>query len=89
MIYKIYSVYDSKVECFLQPFFMRSRGEAIRGFTELCNDNSTNFGKYPSDFTLFELGEYVDSNCKFVMLDTPHSLGLATEFKSPHSSDLS
>ena len=65
MIYKVYCVFDSKVEGYLNPFFMRARGEAIRAFSELVNDKSTNFGKYPSDYTLFELGDYSDSDASF------------------------
>lgn len=29
----VYSVFDAKVEAFLQPFFMPARGAAIRAFT--------------------------------------------------------
>lgn len=83
MIRKIFSVYDSKVEAYLQPFFMSTKGEAIRAFSELSNDKSTQFGKYPEDHTLFELGTFDDSNCKFLINSTPISLGLSLEFIKP------
>lgn len=60
MIYKIFTVFDSKVEAYLTPFFMRSKGEAIRRISELVADSKHDFSKYPADYTLFELGEYFD-----------------------------
>ena len=52
MIHKIFSVYDSKVEAYLQPFFMQTRGAAVRAITELVADPKHQFGKYPMDYTL-------------------------------------
>ena len=79
MIYKIYSVFDSKVGSYLSPFFMRSKGEAIRALQgELTNEQS-NICKYPSDFTLFEIGEYDDSKGMISPI-TPLSVGAAVEF---------
>ncbi len=80
MILKVFSVYDSKVESFFKPFYSQTKGEAIRSFTEISNDKQSQIGKYPEDFTLFELGDYDDSNASFKLLDTPKSVGLAIEF---------
>lgn len=81
MIKKIYSIYDNAVGAYLPPFYMTANGEAIRGFTDVCNDETTQFNKNPQDFTLFELGEFDDLSCTFNLLDTPNSLGKANEFK--------
>lgn len=81
MIQKIYTVYDSKLEAYMQPFFMQSKGQAVRAFTDSVNDQTTQFNKHPEDFTLFELGEYDDSTGKFTNLHTPNSLGVALEYK--------
>lgn len=83
MLFKVFVVYDSKTEVFGQPFFMKSKGEAVRGFTEVSNDQSSTIGKYPSDFTLFELGSFDDACAKFIMHSTPTSIGLALEFLKP------
>lgn len=80
MIYKVYSVYDSKVSLYAKPFYMRTRGEAIRGFTEVVNNKETDLGKFPGDFTLFELGEYSEDTGKFTTYDTPYNVGLALDF---------
>nr|WAE43907.1 MAG: nonstructural protein [Microviridae sp.] len=79
MIHKIFAVYDSKVEAYLPPFFMAARGQAIRAFVDSATDSSTQLGKHPTDFTLFELGEYDDSNARFTIHLTPISLGIASE----------
>ena len=71
---KCFTVYDSKAEAFLQPFFMQSKGAAIRGFTELVNDKNHSFGKYPGDYTLFELGSFDEQTGKFVPLVSLESL---------------
>lgn len=79
MIQKIFAVYDSKVDAYLSPFFMAARGQAIRSFVDIASDKTHNIGKYPADFTLFELGEYDDSCAKFTLHSSPYSLGLALE----------
>lgn len=78
---KMYSVYDSKVEAYLQPFFMRTRGEALRAFQTTVSDPGTHFYLSPGDFTLFEIGEYDDSNG---MVEQPlaiENLGNGMQFK--------
>ncbi len=80
MIIKVFTVYDSKAEAYLQPFYSQSKGSAIRSFQEAVNDPKSNIGKYPADFTLFELGSFDDSNCRFVLNSTPTNLGLGLEF---------
>ena len=80
MITKVFSVYDSKSEAFGRPMFAGTKGLALRSFTEISNDSGSEIGKYPADFTLFELGEYDDSNGSFNLHSTPISLGIAQEF---------
>lgn len=80
MILKVYSVYDSKAEAYLAPMFFGSKGQAIRSFGDACNNSEHEFSKHAEDYTLFELGEFNDSNCKFTTYDTPYSLGVALEF---------
>jgi hypothetical protein len=61
----VYSVHDKAVGAYLQPFFSRSKGEAIRSFTEACNDAKSQFNKYAADYVLFELGSYDDGSSLF------------------------
>ncbi len=80
MILNAYAIFDSKAEAFNSPFFRPTRGQAIREFTEVCNDSASSINKYPEDFTLFHIGSYDDSTGLFTALPTPISLGLALEF---------
>jgi len=80
---KMFLIYDSKVEAYLTPHFLRSTGEAIRAFTAACNDPQTQFNKYPSDFTYFEIGEYDDETGLISLYEAKKSLGTALEFINP------
>lgn len=74
---KIFAVYDTAVAAYMQPFFMQSKGAAIRGWLDAAEDPKTQFNKHPGDFTLFELGEYDEETGKFENALTPINLGTA------------
>lgn len=78
---KIFGIYDSKAEAFLNPFFMKSKGEAIRAVSSLVADANHNFCKYAADFTLFELGEFEDNSGNITIHDAKINLGCLLEFK--------
>lgn len=88
-MHKMFTVYDSKAEAFLPPFFMRSRGEAIRAWESEVNNEQSNFCRFPSDFTLFEIGMFDDSNGSVTMYESKVSLGVAVEFKKKPVEQLS
>ena len=46
------SVYDSAVGAYSPPIFAKSKGEAIRSFSDACNDSSTAMSKHPQDYIL-------------------------------------
>lgn len=77
---KIYTVRDTKAEAFLQPFYVRSRGEAIRSFSDALKDSRSMLGQHPEDFYLFELGEWDECTAGFVLHPAPVSLGGALEY---------
>lgn len=76
----MYTIYDSKVEAYLPPLFFKSKGEFLRAFAEAASDVKSNIGKYPADYTAFELGSWDDGNCFFELYKTPVSLGVAVEY---------
>jgi len=82
MLMKICTVYDSKAESFMTPMFFKHRGDALRSFGEAVTDKSTTIGKYPADFTLFDLGTYDELTAKFVLNSTPISIAQGVEFIS-------
>ncbi|WNK14476.1 MAG: nonstructural protein [Microvirus sp.] len=61
----VYSVFDKAVNAYLQPFFCRSTGEAIRSFTEAVNDPNKQFGRYSTDYVLMQHGEWDDNSGMF------------------------
>lgn len=79
MILKVFAVLDVKVAAYLQPFFMRTAGEAVRAFTGAVNSPETQFGKNPEDYSLFELGEFNDMNGLLTALDHPKQVIKASD----------
>lgn len=76
----IFSVYDSKAQSFLPPFFMQNDGMAVRIFSECANDKEHQFGRFSSDFTLFAIGEFDDATGIISPAAQHRSLGLAASF---------
>ena len=79
-IQKVFCVHDSKAEIYLKPFLYNSAAEAIRGFEEVANDKKTMIGRYPSDYTLFEIGEWSDTSGEYSMHTAKINLGLALDY---------
>lgn len=76
---KAFSVYDSKAEAFMPPFFMQTVGAAVRAFSDLSNDPNTMVNRHPSDYVLYEIGSFDDDGGTFENLQHVH-LGLAADF---------
>lgn len=62
-----FSVYDKAVEAYMQPFFMRSKGEAIRSWTQAVGDPKSNFCAHPEDYILFCVGAFEDGSGIFTV----------------------
>lgn len=77
---KVFSIYDSKAEAYLQPFFSPTRGMAIRSFQNAANTAGHDFNRFAADFTLFELGEFEPNSGNFNLLEHHQNLGKAAEF---------
>nr|QJB18754.1 MAG: nonstructural protein [Microvirus sp.] len=79
--FQVFFCFDSKASAYMPPFFMASKGEAIRAFTDLVNDGQSTVSRYPEDFTLFHAGSWSDSTGAFELLQTPDSVIRAIELK--------
>lgn len=79
MLLKIFTVYDSKAESYLQPFYMQTTGQALRAFEDTVNDPEHQFHKHAADFTLFELGTFNDQTGTFQLFEAKKSLTSANE----------
>lgn len=83
---KIFTIFDSKADYYLPPFFARTNAEAIRTFSQAVNDSSHHIGQNHADFTLFYIGDY-DETTGFVDGGRDdsrihHSLGNGVDFKA-------
>lgn len=78
---KIFTVYDSKAEAYLQPFFAKTTGLATRDFEAASNSEDHQFYKYPGDYTLFELGTFNENSAKFTQTGAPLNLGTAISYQ--------
>jgi len=85
MVHLIFTVYDSKAELYLPPFYNQTKGQAVRAFQDTVNKKDHPFNKHPEDYTLFFLGNYEDTSAKYDLENTPISLGKAIEYKDPNN----
>lgn len=79
---KVFSVYDAKANCYMQPFFALTKGLGTRVFAEWADDENHPCGKWPDDFTLFEIGEWDDQQGVLINHAANISLGTALEYKN-------
>lgn len=75
----MYTVFDSAVKAFVQPFFQITDGAAVRLFQDQVNNSDSNISKHPDQFTLFRVGSYDDSSALLIP-ETPVSLGNGTQY---------
>jgi len=78
---KVFTVYDSKMETYMSPFLMLTKGQAIRSFTDAVGNSESQFCTHPEDYTLFEIGEWDDQEGCYTMHEAKISLGCAIEFR--------
>lgn len=84
---KMFSVYDSKTEAFLQPFYALATGAAVRMFESAAADREHHFHKHAADFTLFEIGAFNEDTGQLTALLSHINLGNALTFYSHHTTD--
>jgi len=79
---KMFSVYDSKAEAYMRPFFAEATGQAIRSFSDEVNSGNKDsmVALHPGDFTLFELAYFNDGDGHLEVLEAKKSLGCGLDF---------
>mgnify|MGYP000033853060 CR=1 FL=1 len=55
---KVFSIFDKATEAFNLPFFMLTEKEAIRAFTNMALDETTQINKHKHDYHLYYLGRF-------------------------------
>lgn len=77
----VYSIYDSKAEAFITPWFAQTPAVAMRQFIAAANDKG-DFNRFAEDYTLFELGKWDTETALFESHKTPISKGNAIQFRT-------
>ena len=86
MKHHIFTIFDSKAEAYLPPFFLHQKAMAVRAFTDSVNNPESAISLHPGDYTLFHIGEFDDSNAQ-ITLATSTSMGNGVEFIKPASKE--
>lgn len=71
---KVFSIRDSKGNCFRDPFQSHNERDAVFNFKKLVNVKNSLPGQYPKDFDLYLLGEFDDQTGKYSTLDKPQHI---------------
>lgn len=79
---KVFSVFDTKLAVFGNPWFDQRVESAIRAFTDAVNSPGDNnmWNKHPEDFSLYLLGEF-DNDTGTFDLDKPRNLLTASSIR--------
>lgn len=70
MTMKLFAVRDVKADAFGAPMSIATEGLARRSFLEACHNPQSELAKYPTDYQLYQLGEY-DPNSGLLSACTP------------------
>lgn len=72
MISLIFGIWDKKAEAFIDiPFFMDTKGVAIRAFADMAKKTDNRVGQHPEDYSLFHIGDYNHANGAITAADEP------------------
>lgn len=85
MIVNIYSIYDSKAQAYLQPFFCATHALAFRNIEKAMKNPHSPFSDFPADFTLFKVGEFDDLEGIVIGVSAHENLGNLIQFAPPPS----
>lgn len=80
----VFTVHDRAAAAYLEPFFARSEGEAIRAFSSAAQSEDHNFGQHSADYTLFKIGSF-DDETSVLESHAPVSLGNALDYKTANA----
>lgn len=68
---KLYAIRDVVAGTFDGVFTFRSDADAKRAFCGICSDTGCNYGRYPSDYDFYFIGDFDTSVGSLVPADCP------------------
>lgn len=63
---QVFSVFDKKAAAFGNPFYCRTKGEAIRSLEQEVSRRDSPIAQFPQDFALFYVADWNDDLGSFV-----------------------
>lgn len=76
----IFCIMDTKTNYFNLPFFQPTSPSGQRLFRNLASDGQSLISRFPTDFVLFQIGEF-DDETGWVSSIPPINLGSAADYK--------
>lgn len=71
MLKLVFTIYDTKAKTYRNPMVADTRGDFMRSLQDVVNEPDTLFNKHPTDFSLFELGQFDTETGTFVLSKSP------------------
>ncbi len=71
----IYTIYDSKAQTYIQPFYAVNNGVAIRLFQTAAMDEKHDFHRHGADYTLFHIAIWEEKTGTIAQNETHENLG--------------
>jgi len=69
---KVFSIKDTDIGSFNQPFYNQTEVEAIRNV--LGATNNSQLADFPDSFTLYEIASFEPNEGKFINLESPRAI---------------
>lgn len=82
---EMFAVHDAAVGAFNRPLFFRSRGEAVRSFTDAVADEGNGFKAHAEHYSFWYLGSFDDADGSFVSASQPERVIGAVDVALPDS----
>lgn len=77
---KMYAILDAAAKAFGPPMVFTTNGLAIREFQSIAENSANHIKKHPSDFSLWEIGEFDSDDAAVSGNKGLKPLATATEF---------
>lgn len=84
---KAFSILDGKTSSWSAPAFLQHTGQAERMFVDLANDGQSMISKYPTDFSLYEVGSWDDDKCILSSMSPFHLITTGASVKRKPSDE--
>ena len=74
------AVYDNKAMTWSDPFYATNKLVGQRIFGDGVKDERSNWNRHPTDYELFEIGEWDDISGTMIGLENKVPLGMANDY---------